>query len=310
MDLAQNTGCSGNDVVPGVPEEARRQRLVGRRRRLRRQHQPRRRRRRRRRRSRSGRNNRTPDQILADARAEFESWRKPPPSTVPLCGDAETRLWRQSEAVLRMGQIREPNTATRKNNGMMLASLPPGSWHTGWVRDATYAVVALARVGPLRRGQGGAQLLLERRARRGLRQLREQRQLSHLAHALLRQRAGGVRLGQLGAEHRDRRLGPGPVGGARLRRGVGRHGVAVVDDAVGTVYDVLNQQVAGALESNLEPSRIVRADSSIWEVHQPGKHYAFTTMAAARGFCDMAAMAKKSAARPPTSRTGRWLAAR
>src|SRR2546430_16451140 len=58
-------------------------------------------------------------------------------------------------------------------------------------------------------------------------------------------------------------------------------------------YDVMQSQVAGALESNLETGGIVRADSSIWEVHQPGKHYAFTTMAAARGFCDMAAMAKK-----------------
>ena len=38
----------------------------------------------------------------------------------------------------------------------------------------------------------------------------------------------------------------------------------------------------------------MRADSSIWEVHQPGKHYAYTTLAAARGFCDMAALAKKA----------------
>ena len=125
MDLAQNTSCSGNDVVPAFQKklDANGWMAVGVR--LRRQHQPRRRRRR-------GRvdgawaNNRAPDQLLADAHAEFEAWRKPPPSTVPLCGDAETQLWRQSEAVLRMGQIREPNTATRKNNGMILASLPPG----------------------------------------------------------------------------------------------------------------------------------------------------------------------------------------
>ena len=87
----QNTSCSGNDVVPALPEEARRRRLDGRRRRLRRQHQPRRRRRRRGRDERRGPTTAPPDQLLADARAEFEAWRKPPPATVPLCSDAETQ---------------------------------------------------------------------------------------------------------------------------------------------------------------------------------------------------------------------------
>ena len=164
----QNTSCSGNDVVPALPEEARRQRLDGGRRRVRRQHQPGRRRRRRRAIT-TWANNRAPDQILADARAEFEAWRKPPPATVPLCGDDETRLWRQSEAVLRMGQIREPNTATRKNNGMMLASLPPGSWHTGWVRDATYAVVALARSGHIDEAKAALNFFLNADAGRRVR---------------------------------------------------------------------------------------------------------------------------------------------
>ena len=42
-----------------------------------------------------------------------------------------------------MGQVLEPNRPGRKNHGMILASLPPGGWHTGWVRDAVYAIVAL-----------------------------------------------------------------------------------------------------------------------------------------------------------------------
>src|SRR5262249_23630201 len=62
----------------------------------------------------------------------------------------------------------------------------------------------------------------------------------------------------------------------------------------GVVYDVLQSQVAAALGSNLEPSSIMRADSSGWESHQPGKHYLYTTMAATRGLCDMAALAKKA----------------
>ena len=46
-----------------------------------------------------------------------------------------------------MGQVREPNIPGRRNNGMVLASLPPGEWHSGWVRDAVYGIVALARSG-------------------------------------------------------------------------------------------------------------------------------------------------------------------
>src|SRR5262249_28819625 len=57
------------------------------------------------------------------------------------------KIWRQSEAVLRMGQITEETVAGRHNDGMILASLPPGEWHTGWVRDAMYAIVALSRTG-------------------------------------------------------------------------------------------------------------------------------------------------------------------
>ena len=177
QDLGDNTSCSGNDVVPALPEEARRRRLDGRR-------------------PSSSSTAPTPPTPTPPR----PRWRRGPTTARPTsssptrapssrpgasrrrrrCRCAATtrrRLWRQSEAVLRMGQIREPNTATRKNNGMILASLPPGEWHTGWVRDATYAIVALARMRPHRRGQGRARLLPERDAgRRATRSYVEQRQ--------------------------------------------------------------------------------------------------------------------------------------
>src|SRR5207244_7964169 len=89
---------------------------------------------------------RTADKLLADTLAEWEAWRKPAPMGL---SPAETKIWRQSEAVLRMGQILETwqDSPRRKNLGMVLASLPPGGWHTGWVRDSTYALNALARTG-------------------------------------------------------------------------------------------------------------------------------------------------------------------
>src|SRR4029078_10886724 len=89
-----------------------------------------------------------PVQVLADALADWESCRTPPPGGL---SDDELRVYRQQEAVLRMAQVREPwqSEPKQEGHGMILAALAPGIWHIGWVRDATYAIVALARSGHL-----------------------------------------------------------------------------------------------------------------------------------------------------------------
>lgn len=287
MDLGQNTSCSGNDIVPAFQKhlgadgwmavaiqfvdstnpadaDAAAAALA------------------------SWGNNRTPDKILADARAEFDAWRKPPPSTVPLCSDAETRLWRQSEAVLRMGQIREPNSATRKNNGMILASLPPGSWHTGWVRDATYAVVALARSGHTDEAKLALDFFMNAAP------------VGAYASYVNNQtyRISLTRYFGNGQEECDwNTSGPNiETDGWGLVLWAARNYVEASGDLawLSANYATLQSQLAAPLEANLESSSLMRADSSIWEVHQPGKHYAFTTLAAARGLCDVAALAKKA----------------
>lgn len=90
-----------------------------------------------------------------DALSELEAWRK---NTAPAgLSDKERRIWRQSEVVLRMSQIRE---RVRKNDGMMLASLAPGEWHTGWVRDGTYSITALAMTGHVTEARLGVEFFL------------------------------------------------------------------------------------------------------------------------------------------------------
>lgn len=86
--------------------------------------------------------NRGPKELHDSVLAEWETWRKNEMPTQ--LTENERRLWRQSEAILRQGQVLEYD---RKNKGMMLASLPPGEWHTGWVRDGLYAVVAYSMTG-------------------------------------------------------------------------------------------------------------------------------------------------------------------
>ena len=99
-----------------------------------------------------------PKELYESAHAEFEGWRKDlaPSQLTP----EEVAIWRQSEAVLRMGQVREPTQSNRFNDGMYLAALPPGEWHTGWVRDGIYALVALAMTGHYEEARVGLDFLL------------------------------------------------------------------------------------------------------------------------------------------------------
>jgi hypothetical protein len=76
--------------------------------------------------------------------ARFERWRTKP--AVQFRNEKERRLWRQSEAMLRMAQSREPNRPGRYGNGLIVAALPD-VYSTPWVRDMAWATVALTRMG-------------------------------------------------------------------------------------------------------------------------------------------------------------------
>ncbi len=238
---------------------------------------------------------RSPEQILNDAKAEFEAWRKPPAANVALCADNEKKLWRQSETVLRMGQIREPNFGTRNNNGMILASLPPGRWDSAWVRDGTYATVALARMGHLAEAKASLNFFLNATP--------VSKYKSYVSNQDYR--ISVVRYYGNGEEEADYTGQTSPnveIDGWGLVLWAARQYVDASGDVAwlksptrqGSVYEALQGGVAKPLEANLEPQGFAKADSSIWEVHDQNKrHYAYTSMAVARGFCDMAQIALK-----------------
>jgi len=239
---------------------------------------------------------RTPEQVLNDAKREWDTWRKPPPAGTALCSDDEKKVWRQGEATLRMGQVREPNIPGRKNHGMVLASLPPGEWHSGWVRDAQYAIVALARAG------------YHAEAKKALEFMFNAEPVGKFKSYVRNQdyRISVVRYFGTGEEEADYSGQQTPnveTDGWGMVLWAARQYVEASGDTAwlnaatrdGTVWDVLTKGIAQPLEANLEKNGIVAADSGIWEVHDAHKrHYAYTSMSAARGFCDLAALAKKS----------------
>jgi GH15 family glucan-1,4-alpha-glucosidase len=240
---------------------------------------------------------RAPDKLLTDAKAEWDAWRKPLPGGAAVCSDDEKKVWRQGEATLRMGQVREPYTSSRKSEGMMLASLPEGEWHSGWVRDGTFGVVGLARSGHLAEAKKGINFFLDAGP--------VGKYKSFVSNQ--NYRVSVVRYFGSGEEEADYSGQPTPnveTDGWGMVLWAARQYVEASGDTawlssntkVGdSVYAALVNGIAKPMEANLEANGIMKADSGIWEVHDANKkHFAFTTMAAARGFCDLAALAKKA----------------
>ena len=245
-------------------------------------------------------------QLLSEALQGWRDWRTTP--AVKFANEEEQHVWRQSEAVLRMGQVREPNkydnshpVATqpiRTSNGMMLASLSPGSWATGWVRDATYSTVAWARSGHFAEARDSLNFFLNAAPVGEYKMY-----LGNYDYRISVTRYFGS--GEEEADYSEQATPNVETDGWGLVLWAARQYVQDSKDldwlnsqtAYGKVYDVLKAGVAGAIESQLEdaPNRIMKPDSSIWEVHQQNdKHFAYTTQAAARGLCDFAAIANRS----------------
>jgi GH15 family glucan-1,4-alpha-glucosidase len=236
-------------------------------------------------------NGRAPKQLLDDAGAEWNAWRKPPPSGL---SSDEAIVWRQAEAVLRMSQVREPwqDAPKHKAHGMLLASLPPGQWHIGWVRDATFATVALARMGHLDEARDALAFFLDAEANK------------YQSYTGVPYRISVVRYFGDGQEESDWNTdGPNiEFDGWGLylwaaRAFVDAAGAAWLDGSTRageTIYDVLRDQIAAPLDRNREASGLVGKDTSIWESHWNNRrHYAFTSLTAARGLCDFASLADR-----------------
>jgi len=239
----------------------------------------------------------TADKLLLQVMDEWKKWRKPIPSGV-VKSAKELAIWRQSEVVLRMGQILEPWSASPKlkNHGMMLASLPPGGWHIGWVRDGIFAVVAMARTGHHEEARKGLEFFLNAEANK----YKIYTENKDYRISLTRYFGNGV-------EEIDYSGQPTPnvefdgwgmwLWGARVYMDLSGNktwmsGKTKYNEVI---WDVVKKYVADPLEAMLDKQYwIVKPDTSIWEVHwDKRQHFFWTTAAAARGFCDLAAMAER-----------------
>jgi hypothetical protein len=238
--------------------------------------------------------NATAEQLGPREVQAFDAWRVAPPASVR-APEART-LFRQSEAILRMAQIREANRDDRHGHGLILASLPDGEWFIPWVRDMTYATIALLRMGHLDEARAAVE---------GLLNAQPVGRMASLVRDVPYQ-ISAVRYFGDGSEEADY-SGEGAPNLELDSWGLALWAIgefaARSSDATwlqastyrGTIYENVRDYVVKPLLANLDAEDdglIVAADTSPWEQNaQPRMHYAFSTIAAINGLQHFAPMA-------------------
>ena len=225
-------------------------------------------------------NGRTPEQLLTAEKAEWDAWHTPAPTGLSA---PESDLFRQSMAILRMGQVTEAG----KGNGQILASLPPGMWNISWVRDMAYAVVALSRSGHTAEAKKAIEFQLGADSGKYQDYVGQPYQIS-----ITRYFGDGVE------ESDSNENGPNiEFDGFGLFLWTVHEYVEKSNDeaALSSWWPAISSKVADVLVALQEPSGLIAPDSSIWEVHWNGqqKRFAYTTITAANGLCRAAALADR-----------------
>ncbi len=215
----------------------------------------------------------TSETVLAEAVDAWETWRVAPPAGL---SPAELAVYRQSEAVLRMGQVRENSDLSY---GQILASMPPGNWNICWMRDMAYAIVALARSGHAVEARAALEFVLN--ADSGY----------YESYSGVPYQVTITRYFGRGKEETDsNENGPnieydgfGLFLWALAETMAAEGDTSLLDDN----WVVVRDKIAGALVDLVDDSNMIGPDSSIWEVHWNGqqKHYSYTTLTAANGLC-------------------------
>jgi GH15 family glucan-1,4-alpha-glucosidase len=221
--------------------------------------------------------------MLTAARAEWDAFFAGTQAPMGLAPD-EAAVYRQQLAVLRMGQV-----ADGPGSGQIIASLPPGMWDIAWVRDQSYATLAMIRAGM--RAQARAALAFTFAASAG--------------QWVCCDRDGGPWVGAPYAVSTVRYTGDGVEESDQNAQGPNIEfdgfGLALLatDAYVAATGDLdlvrrydaaifarTADVLVGLLETSGATAGLLRADSSIWETHWYDggkKHFAFTQATACRG---------------------------
>jgi GH15 family glucan-1,4-alpha-glucosidase len=218
-------------------------------------------------------------------------------AALPASLPAEERaVAEQSISVLKMSQV-SPYESAARSRGQILACLPPGERNIAWVRDGCYAIMALSRVGLLEESRSGLDFFLNAEA--GF--YRSYFHTDGRDYGVGRAYQISVcRYSGDGTEESDfNAAGPNiELDGFGLFLTAYCDYIARSGDSsfVRASYPLVAERVADVIPQLIAPNGCIRQDSGPWERHLPGKQYAFTSIACARGLSDFAALGRKHGA--------------
>ena len=259
--------------------------------------------------------------------AEIAGWKSVQTAlTTPQGMDSGSEaLFRQSAVMLKMAQVKEdhaylrewlttdgearktrfgvnpgdppatlPATIAHRGKGALLASLPPGEWTVAWIRDGSYAATAMAAMGL--KNEARDALLFYLNAEGG----RFQTWTELQPYSMPPYQISTVRYHGFGVEETDfNDFGPNLEfdGFGLFLWALRSYEVLTGDNTLADEHwAVVSTKVADALVALVDPENgLIRRDSSIWETHWNGRErsWAYTSITAARGLCDAAAIAKR-----------------
>jgi hypothetical protein len=258
---------------------------------------------------------RPPEEILAEAQADWDAYQSTGDAQTPNGLSLDERaVWRQSLAMLRMGQVREPNGPQEhhKPNGQILAALPKahpapgeGIWNISWPRDASYAIAGLSRAGYAEAARAGLEFMLNADAG-------EYRDYVGHDYAISVCRYYGR-----GREESDwNDDGPNvefdDFGLFLMALGEQLASPGLSDpDWWKPYWPNIRDRIADVLVKLQDDTGLISPDSSIWERHWNGnqKHFTFSSAVAARGLCVAAGLAAEMG-EPESAATYRQTVAR
>jgi GH15 family glucan-1,4-alpha-glucosidase len=200
--------------------------------------------------------------------------------------------------MLRIAQSREPNRPNRHGNGLIVAALPD-VYSTPWVRDMAWSTVALTRMG--HQAEARAALLAYFNAQ-PTGKMRSEVNDAEYQISVVRYWGDGAEEpfftmeGAINIEFDNW----GEVLWA-LGEYLGKYNDPALLKAAtfrGPLYEAARDFIVKPLMANTEKyrdGRIVAADTSIWEEHQPDKkHFAFSTAMAIVGLREFAGVARSA----------------
>ena len=188
----------------------------------------------------------------------------------------EKNLYEQSITVLKMGQVAD-NEIFPKSRGQIIASLLPGNWNIGWVRDAVYSIMALNKLNLFDEAKSAINFFLNADA-------------GYYKNFILKE--DGIDYGVKSDYQISvcRYFGPGVEeadGGDNPNIELDGFGLFLIGfsdyinqsndiEFLKANYEKINKLIADPILTFIDSNKIIRTESGPWEYHLPGKQYAFT----------------------------------